>query len=248
MNDRGESPQHPEEPGLDTISNEALIAGIIERYDALVNYFPDDFVGSTFANYDFLESPSERDEFVSTYRELPIEKTEALRERLSRYPLIDLGSNTGLPLDIKRKFGISDYTGVDLVHYRNRFRKSENRKFVRADLLEYMLKQPDNAANIMANGVLHQDFFGYENRPYDRQSDNSKRDLEYVRRLFREIQRVLPDDGIFLGTGFHFPKIAAEVGLQLRDDLSDSEPITSDSQQQEEVVLYVYEKQRNVKY
>lgn len=150
--------------------------------------------------------------FTRFYREAPRRIKEYLLEKLKGKPLIDLGSGTEDSLTAKyfiKKFGISKYIGVDIWNIEQKTSiDGVPVEHVQKEALDF-LSTYEGQANIMSNGFLCSELV----------SDKTEYGNIYNSRIFAQIKRILPQDGIFFATHFDLNETANKLGLKVENEI-----------------------------
>jgi hypothetical protein len=150
--------------------------------------------------------------FTRFYREAPGRVKEYLSEKLKGKPLIDLGSGTQDRLTAKyfvKKFGISKYIGVDIESIEQKTSiDNVPVEHVQKEALDF-ISTYEGQANIMSNGFLCSELV----------SDKTGYGNIYNSRIFAQIKRILPQDGIFFATHFDLNETAKKLGLKVENEI-----------------------------
>jgi hypothetical protein len=130
------------------------------------------------------------------------------RHHLRDIPLIELGPGEMASAHqkiVREIFGCSSYSAVDQnADIKNKWVKNE-------DLLSFLSRQPTASANVMAFGVLNEPLSltldmrsGFMLPAKDAETAARKHvEFEYIRRLAKELARVIPPGGLLMGAGLH---------------------------------------------
>lgn len=150
--------------------------------------------------------------FTRFYREAPGRIKEYLSEKLKDKPLIDLGSGVVNELTAKyfiKKFGISKYIGVDIENINQKTSiDGVPVEYIRREALDFLSTYKEQA-NIMSNGFLCSELV----------SDKTEYGNIYNSRIFTQIKRILPQDGIFFATHFDLNETAKKLGLKVENEI-----------------------------
>ncbi len=150
--------------------------------------------------------------------------------------LIDLGCGKIFGCGLGRTLlarGLREYIGVDPFNVETHS-SGENDSYVRADGLSYLLAQPDNSALIMANAVLDTGILrGRMNSFLEPISVFERKDElagEYEENLTKEIYRVVPKNGIFMGLKVypHYANRLISLGFEMDEQNPTFSPFEED--------------------
>lgn len=149
------------------------------------------FCMETVAEYNWSHMMSE-----SFFSEHP-DFVEQLRQRLKRYPLIELGvgNNSHKHRALFRDFfDVPEYLPVD-------FRPRSDSYVAHEDMLTFLERQSPGSANVVAFGVFNEPLTRVLEDAESMDEASCTIQFEYVNRLARELHRVLPAEGILFGDG-----------------------------------------------
>ena len=133
-------------------------------------------------------------------------------KRLSSRPLFELGVNN-LATKHKdlavRRLRASSYQGVDAY--------CDSPQVVRADALQWLVSQPDGSGSVLAFGLLNEPLSPVDSFlamsfwkngfflpvPTCTHFSRSQMEHEYLRRLAKQLYRVIPERGLLFGCGLY---------------------------------------------
>jgi hypothetical protein len=138
---------------------------------------------------------------------------DLLYSQVARKPLLEIGVGDNYIAHRRifvSRFKVSSYEAID----RN---KPKSGKVLHVDALRYLSELPENSTNVVAFGVFNEPLAVGLGDEYGEHSfldflwpasdasgaTNRQCEYEYLRRLAREIYRVVPEGGILIGKGLH---------------------------------------------
>lgn len=126
--------------------------------------------------------------FLEYYKDMKTNNRRLLTEKLSAFPLIDVGGGRG-DRYLQKSFSIPRYTNVDL----QAFLSNESKyRSVHGEMLHYLAGEPAQSSNVMANGTITTDF---------------SRPMAYWSALLKQAYRVVPVGGVFVASHFNLEHI-----------------------------------------